>query len=126
MKKSNFRQSALTIIGRDCSVDGDVANAEAVHIEGNVTGNILGADRVVVGASGRVEGSLAAGTIVVFGTVEGDIEARNTVEIKKTGRVNGRINTQILAIESGGVCTSLVAMGSVRQKPQAAVLTEEN
>ncbi len=52
--------------------------------------------------SPKVEGSIVAETVRIFGTVNGWVRAK-TVLLDKTGKVIGDIAHEILAIEAGAV-----------------------
>lgn len=59
----SFRQSAVTV-GPKGRVKADI-HCKTVFVEGNVNGNLYGADKVVVRQSGRVEGNVVAPRVVL-------------------------------------------------------------
>ncbi len=64
-------------------------------IEGLVKGGLI-----VVGEGAKVEGSIVAETVRIFGTVNGRVQAK-TVHLDKTGKVIGDIAHEVLTIEAG-------------------------
>jgi cytoskeletal protein CcmA (bactofilin family) len=54
-----------------------------------------------VGTSGQVKAEVQARQVVIQGTVNGNISAREKVEIRKTGRVQGDVTAAGVAIEDG-------------------------
>ena len=44
---------------------------------------------------------IIAGEVVVYGTVKGKLQAKNRIEIKKDGSVNGDLTTARIIIEDG-------------------------
>ncbi len=95
------KSGALSIISENTFVTGDISSEGEVHFEGVLEGNIK-ATRLVIGAHGRVSGSLAAEVIEVYGVVIGDISAR-FVRLGTSARVNGNITQEEIIIEAGAV-----------------------
>lgn len=95
-----------TIIGEDSEFKGELNVKETVRIDGFLEGNVR-ADWVIVGEAGRITGNIEARGTVVGGTVEGNIDAGEIVELKQKSRVVGEIRTLRLAIAEGAVFEGL-------------------
>ena len=95
------KSDALTIISENTFVTGDMSSEGEIHFEGVLEGNMKAA-RLVIGAHGRVSGSLAAEVVEVYGVVVGDISAR-FVRLGSSARVNGNITQENITIETGAV-----------------------
>ncbi len=88
------------VLGRSILIHGRVTGKEDLVIDGRVEGDIeLPENRLTVGASGHVQGGIRAREIVVHGTVHGNLEASERVEIKKNARVMGDLKAQRPVIE---------------------------
>jgi cytoskeletal protein CcmA (bactofilin family) len=88
------------VLGRSLVITGRVTGKEDLVIDGRVDGDIeLPENRLTVGASGHVQGGIRAREIVVLGTVHGNLEASERVEIKKNARVLGDLKAQRPVIE---------------------------
>jgi cytoskeletal protein CcmA (bactofilin family) len=61
----------------------------------------LGGHRLTVGNTGRVAAEVVAREVVVYGAIDGDIRARDRIEIKKAGSVTGDLTTAHIVIEDG-------------------------
>ena len=57
--------------------------------------------KLTVGASARVTADIITREVVVYGTVKGNLQAKNRIEIKKDGSVNGDLTTARIVIEDG-------------------------
>ncbi len=90
-----------SLLGARTRIQGDLAFAGGLHLEGSVTGNVKpegeGATRLVIGETGLVEGSCEADVVELHGTVKGDITARQRVVLGPKARVEG--NLQYGAVE---------------------------
>ncbi len=71
-------------------------------MDGTVEGLIQLDDRkLTVGASAKVSADLVAREVVVYGSVKGNLRARDRIEIKKDGSVIGDLTTSRIMIEDG-------------------------
>jgi cytoskeletal protein CcmA (bactofilin family) len=91
-----------SLIGCNSSVRGEVESKGTLRADGSIEGNIS-ADWVVVGEKGRIKGNINARGIVVGGRVDGNLKAKEIVEIKNKGQVYGEIFTPKLSIAEGGI-----------------------
>lgn len=124
-KKSGFGASGnTTLIASDTTVVGDIHFGGSLDIEGVVQGNIIaeeGKDALVrVIEKGRVEGEIRAPSIIVNGTVEGDVYSSKHLELAARGRVQGNVHYTLLEMAAGsevnGSLTHAVAAESLREK----------
>jgi cytoskeletal protein CcmA (bactofilin family) len=83
-------------------VKGDITGNEDLHIDGRAEGSIsVGGFRLTVGRGARVNAEAVARELVIYGEVKGDLRARDLVEVKKEGSVQGDIITARIMIEDG-------------------------
>jgi cytoskeletal protein CcmA (bactofilin family) len=92
---------AHTILGKDARFNGKMSFEGAVRIDGKFEGEIHTEDLLLVGPQAEVRATLNVGTVVINGSVEGDIIAKGSVELKAPGRLRGNIVTPNLIIEKG-------------------------
>ncbi len=92
-------KSMPSIISAQLTVKGDLASDGDVQIDGNVQGDVRTAS-LTVGETGIINGSITADTVIVAGTVTGQIHAR-AVTLVRSSRVQGDIWHESLAIEAG-------------------------
>ena len=59
------------------------------------------ANSLTVGPNGQVKASVEAKGVVVQGKLEGNIQASDRVELRKSAVVTGDISTQRISIEEG-------------------------
>lgn len=90
------------VLGKSVVVKGQIFGREDLTIDGEVEGTVeLQEHRLTVGASGKVTATVKAREMVVVGTVHGNIETREKIEIRKDARVVGDIRTARIVIEDG-------------------------
>ena len=94
--------SNSTVLGRSVAFHGELTANEDLLIEGQFDGTIHLEDHsVTVGAGGEVKAEIHARQVIIYGKVNGNISAREKVDIRKTGHVLGDLTTAGVAIEDG-------------------------
>jgi len=89
-------------LGASLHVKGEISGNEDLHVDGSVEGLIQLEDRkLTVGASAKVTADVVAREVVVYGSVKGNLRARDRIEIKKDGSVVGDLTTARIMIEDG-------------------------
>ena len=89
-------------LGQSLHVKGEITGNEDLHVDGSVEGLISLEDRkLTVGPSSKVTADVVAREIVVYGTVKGNLRARDRIEIKKDGSVVCDLTTARIMIEDG-------------------------
>src|ERR1700689_409859 len=73
------------------------------RIDGNVKGNIIPEQTVVLGEGARVEGQIEGNRVVIAGRFDGVIFAKGRVEIQAKGVVTGEVHSPCMVIDPGGI-----------------------
>ena len=94
-------QPVTTLLGKGSEFEGKLSFEGTVRVDGKLTGEIFTDDVLLVGEGAEVNAEVTVGSIVIQGTVRGNITAKRSVEIHSPGRVKGNINTPSLLIEKG-------------------------
>ena len=103
MRPLNTTPSGSTArLGASLHVKGEISGNEDLHIDGSVEGLIQLEDRkLTVGASAKLTADVVAREVVIYGSVKGNLRARDRIEIKKDGSVVGDLTTARIMIEDG-------------------------
>lgn len=125
MKKSQMRGAQITtLIGSGTNVVGDVRFSGGLHLEGAVEGNVEAADdaaRLDISEAGRVSGEIRVGTVVVNGTVEGDIYAGDRLILGIHAHIDGDVYYNVLEMAAGAAVN-----GKLIHRPQKGRLALEH
>jgi cytoskeletal protein CcmA (bactofilin family) len=98
------------VLGEGISWQGKMSGRGGVRIEGAFDGEISIRGLVVIAERGRVTSEhIRAETIVIAGSVKGDITAQK-VEIARTGRVWGSVVTSSFATDEGAFLKGQITM----------------
>jgi cytoskeletal protein CcmA (bactofilin family) len=91
-----------TIVGDGTRVAGQVSVKGTIRIDGIVEGDVH-ADWVVVGETGKILGNTCSRGVVVGGSIEGNIEATETVELMGKASMAGEISSPKLVVSEGAI-----------------------
>lgn len=98
-----------SIIGEGSEFKGEFKINGLLRIDGKFTGTIDTDGKVLIGQAGNALTDIEARVVVVGGTVQGNIFAKERVVLLTTGQVKGNIITPSLIMEDGvkfeGKCT---------------------
>ena len=106
-------------IGKNVSITGQINSREDLFVDGEVDGTIeLQENRLTVGKNGKVKAGVHAREVIILGTVQGNVEATEKVEIKNEARLVGDIRTARIVIEDGALFKGSIDI--VRPDPKTA------
>jgi cytoskeletal protein CcmA (bactofilin family) len=107
-------------IGQGVVIEGRVTSAQDLRIDGRVDGAIeVGDHLLIVGAKAVVKANLVARSILISGSVIGNVTATERLDLHDTGSVEGDITSPRLVIVEGAVVKGKVdAAGNRAKKSQ--------
>ena len=105
---------AAIAIERNSKFSGQLKFSGAIAIDGQVEGELV-AERVVVHEGGVVNATVEGNTVIIAGTVKGDIYARAELEILPSGVVHGSVTSPTISVRRGGRVEGRCAIGVPRQ-----------
>lgn len=119
--------AATTLISKNTQVEGDICFSGTLEVEGRVKGNIYvedGSDaHVRVSDKGLVEGEIRVPSVVINGSVVGDVFSTKHIELASRAVVEGNVHYHLIEMVKGAqVNGSLVYSGA----SSAKVSREEN
>jgi cytoskeletal protein CcmA (bactofilin family) len=91
-------------IGKNVTITGQIYSREDLFVDGEVEGTIeLAENKLTIGTNGKVKAGIHAREVVIIGSVQGNVEATERVDIRKDARLVGDIRTARIVIEDGAV-----------------------
>src|ERR1700728_120695 len=89
-------------IGKAVMIKGQIFSREDLTIDGEIDGSVeLHEHRLTVGPNGKLQAGVKAREVVVLGTIHGNVEASDKIEIRKDAKLVGDIKTARIVIEDG-------------------------
>lgn len=99
-----------TLLGKGSEFDGKLTFEGQVRIDGKFTGQIITKDTLVIGDGARVNAEIQAGTVIINGTVEGNIRATQHIELHTPARIKGSLETPTLSMDRGVIFEGTLKM----------------
>ena len=91
-----------SFVGTNSHFKGDIKSKGTLRIDGTVEGNV-DADWVILGEKASLKGNVSARGVIVGGRIEGNVVAKEILEIKSKGKVTGDISAPKLTVSEGGI-----------------------
>jgi cytoskeletal protein CcmA (bactofilin family) len=118
-----------TLLGRGSEFEGKLSFEGTVRVDGKLSGEIFTDDTLIIGEGAEVNAEISVGSIIIEGTVHGNIHAKRSVEIHTPARVRGNISTPSLSIDKGVIFDGQCQMepngaGTGKTRPAAVVASE--
>jgi len=83
-------------------VVGQIYSREDLFVDGEVEGTVESLEhKLTIGPNGVVKAAIKAREVVALGTVQGNVEATEKLEIRKDAKLVGDIKTARIIIEDG-------------------------
>jgi cytoskeletal protein CcmA (bactofilin family) len=94
-----------TIIGQQTRIEGDVHFSGGLHVDGRIKGAIIAAGGsasvLTVSEHGDIEGDVRVPTVILNGTVTGDVHAEERLELAAKAKVNGNVYYKLIEMAMG-------------------------
>lgn len=121
-KKQSTTNSQLASIGPSIHFKGELTGEEGLIIDGKVEGTIdLKGNQLIIGNNGEIKADVYAQTIIVNGSLTGELHGKEKVHISKTGKVNGNIFSPRVSLEDGAKFKGSIDMSETKhEKPSAS------
>lgn len=128
-KPHAIQDAKLTsLVGKGVEIQGDVAFTSGLRVDGRIVGQVVGrqadgqtAPLLVLSFNGHIEGSVRCGQAVVDGTIDGDLDVEDFLELQSNARVKGTIRYRQLRMDVGASVQGRMVSTEDAAKP-AAVL----
>jgi len=115
-------------LGRSLVIKGEVIGSEPLYIDGRVEGSIhLAGHRLTIGHNGSVVANVEADEMVIMGSVKGNVQCTERLDIRTEGSLVGDVVSQRISIEEGAILRGNVevrAGAQSRDKQQSSTATK--
>jgi cytoskeletal protein CcmA (bactofilin family) len=108
-------------IGKAVKIVGQIYSKEDLYVDGDLEGTVEALEhRLTIGPNGSLHASIKAREVVVLGTIQGNVEATEKIEIRKDAKLVGDIKTARIIIEDGAYFKGSIDI----VKPEPAKVTQ--
>lgn len=108
-------------VGGTSTLAGEINFKGMMRVDGRLSGRVnSSAGTLIVSSGGRVEAQVEVAVAKINGTVEGDITATERIELGRTARVSGNLQTPALIVEDGAIFEGGCRMTNAAAAPARA------
>jgi len=101
-EQSSPRGTGPAALGKNVTIKGQIFAREDLIIDGEVEGTVECQEhRLTIGPNARVQAGLKAREIIIHGSIQGNVDATDKIDIKKEAKLVGDIKTSRIVIEDG-------------------------
>ncbi len=114
------RSSGSAALGKNVTVKGQIFAREDLTIDGEVEGTVeCHEHRLTIGPNARVQAGLKAREIIIQGSIQGNVDATDKIDIKKEAKLVGDIKTSRIIIEDGAYFKGSIDISKPQVRAQA-------
>jgi cytoskeletal protein CcmA (bactofilin family) len=111
-------------VGSGTMLTGETNFKAMLRVDGHLTGRVHSeSGTLIVGTTGMVDANLTVASAVIHGTVNGDIIATERIELGRTAKVMGNIQTPSLMMDQGALLEGSCSM--IKQRSELEKLAAQ-
>lgn len=117
-------------VGYGTKLTGETHFQAMLRVDGHLTGTVASeTGTLIIGSSGQVDADISVASALINGTVNGDIIVTERLELGRTARVMGNVQTPRLTIEDGAIfeggCSMIKAKEAVEKRKNSSYSSSE-
>jgi cytoskeletal protein CcmA (bactofilin family) len=113
--------NGTTLISAGTTLKGDISSNSDLRIDGTIVGNVTSSSKIVIGASGSIEGDIFGNQADIVGKVSGNIKTKDLLQLRGDCIVNGNVQAGKLQVEPTAKFNGQCHMGSDKETKEARV-----
>jgi cytoskeletal protein CcmA (bactofilin family) len=104
--------NGTTLISTGTTLKGDISSNGDLRIDATIIGNIQSSAKIIIGASGVVEGDINGNQADIVGKVSGNIRAKELLQLRGESVVTGNLYAGKLQVEPSATFNGQCHMGA--------------
>lgn len=105
--------NGATLISAGTTLKGDIQSNSDLRIDGTIIGNVTSSSKIVIGATGTVEGDISGTQADIVGKVSGNVKTKDLLQLRGDCIVNGNVYAGKLQVEPTATFNGQCHMGNV-------------
>jgi len=101
MANETDKTTASTVIVNGVEITGNIRSAGNIQFDGILKGDIEAAGAASFGKIADITGNIKAETVSIAGNVNGNVDAKDRIDMKGTAKIKGDIRSKRLTVEDG-------------------------
>lgn len=108
---ADMNKTTTTVIGPDTHIKGEMVFESTARILGTFEGRVIAKGEIQIGEGAACKAAVEGSVIIVDGLIEGDVQARDRVQLNAKARVIGDITATTLVVSEGASFTGNCRVG---------------
>lgn len=113
-----------SVLARSCNFDGVLRTSGDLTVEGRLTGEIHSSGIITIAETGRVEADVHGRAVSIAGSLKGDVQADERIELEPSANVHGNIVSPRILIKDGATFEGQVFMKNPPKSVQVSAKPE--
>lgn len=106
-------------VGHGTTLTGETEFQAMLRVDGHLVGTVSSdSGTLIVGSSGVVDANVAVAAAMISGVVNGDIIATEKLQLGRTARITGNIQSPRLIVEEGAILEGRCSMLAARESQE--------
>jgi cytoskeletal protein CcmA (bactofilin family) len=115
-EKKKEKEEVRAFLGKGAEFIGKLIFNGAVRIDGDFQGEVYGQGSLDIGEGALVKANITVNTVYIGGTVQGNIDVKEKINIHSTGKFFGDVRTPVFIMEEGAVFDGRSYMTEIKEK----------
>lgn len=122
----NSEEEITTVLDQGAQFEGKLTFDGSVQINGKFRGEIFSGGHLLIGEGAEIEAKIEVNSISIQGTVRGNIQAKQKIEMRAPAEVRGEIKAPALVIQEGAIFEGNCSMGRILEhSPSSSNIASE-
>ncbi len=104
--------SAINTIVEGTQIEGEITASNDLRIDGYISGNIKCEGKLIIGSSGKIDGTVYCQNAVIEGKFKGELTVNDILDVRESATVTGEIKTSKLLVQNGASFNGNCDMGT--------------
>lgn len=118
------------LLANSSNIEGKISFKGQARLDGVFKGEIFGDGTLIVGPNAMIEARITATAVEISGSVVGDIEVQERIELRAPGKLVGNIIAPLVVMDEGvvfeGNCRMASDSGDGGSAPKVRLISNDN
>ena len=105
---SGSRKLSLNTLVKGTEIEGSIKAESDIRIDGKIKGKLECGAKVIIGATGSVDGEISCVNAVIEGRFDGILAVQEILSLKETAIINGDATYDKLIVQQGAVINASI------------------
>ena len=94
-------ESPNCVVAQGTKIEGEFHSGESVRLDGVLIGDVKCDKKLVLGKTGRIEGTVLSTNAVIMGTIVGELRVTGALHLDSTANIEGDITAKKMTMDEG-------------------------